>query len=170
MIRRALVSGLAGAAASAPAAARCSRVENRHGARALNAGALMAAAHIAAGGAPPARDGPGGRNTAIGLALHTGASIWWALFFEALFGRRARRSTRDAMLGGSIIAAAAYVVDYHVVSRRFQPGFEAHLSNRSMLAVYAALAGGLAPAPRVRRSLKKDEALRMQAGLYGEKV
>jgi hypothetical protein len=144
LIGRILASGLYAAAASAVAAAACSRMENRHAARSLNA-----IAHIYDGGEPPARDGPRGRNTAVGLALHTGASLWWALFFEALFGRRARRSTRDAVLGGSVISVAAYLVDYHVVSRRFQPGFEAHLSRASMFAVYASLAAGFAAAARL---------------------
>jgi hypothetical protein len=145
---RAIFSGLCAAAASAGAAAACSLFENRHAARPLNA-----IAHIYDGGEPPARDGPRRRNTAIGLALHTGASLWWALFFEAIFGRQARRSTRDALLGGSVIAAAAYAVDYHVVGRRFQPGFEAHLSRGSMLAIYAALAAGFAAAARLGSDL-----------------
>jgi hypothetical protein len=87
----------------------------------------------------------------LGFGIHTAASVWWALFFEGLFGRRARRSTRDALLGGSLVAASAYLVDYHLVSRRFQPGFEAHLSPWSMLAVYAALAAGFAAGARLDR-------------------
>jgi hypothetical protein len=44
------------------------------------------------------------------------------------------------LTGGTIIAAIAYIVDYHVVPRRLTPGFEMRLSNRSLLAIYGTLA------------------------------
>ena len=75
--------------------------------------------------------------------------MWWALFFEALFGKLARRSVVAAAASGAAISASAYLVDYYVVSRRFRPGFEAYLSPRAMLAVYAALALGFAAAASV---------------------
>lgn len=132
----------------------CSRRENRHAARPLNA-----ITHIYDGGAPSARDGRLRRNTAAGLALHTCASVWWAPFYEGFFGRQARRSAAHAVGGASAVAALAYLVDYFVVGRRFRPGFESFLSPRSLFAVYAALAAGFAAASitarkprRVRRS------------------
>ena len=153
---RAAASGLAGSAASAAVAMACSRLENAHAARPPNA-----VTHIYDGGAPRAADGRGGRNTALGLAIHTGASIWWALFYEQLFGARARRSAAHALGGAGAIAAAAYVVDYFIVARRFRPGFEAFLSPRSMFAVYAALAVGFAAASlssRERRAARRSPA------------
>ena len=136
---RVLISGALAAISSALAALATSRLENRHAARPLNA-----IAHIYDGGPPGAGSGPRNRNTALGLALHTGASIWWALLFEAVLGNRARRSVSAAAASGALISATAYVVDYYVVSRRFRPGFEAYLSGRAMFAVYAALALGFA--------------------------
>ena len=112
--------------------------------------AMHAVSHIAWGDAPETHRGDTPHNWAIGAALHHGASVFWAGFFEALFGRRAERSTAAALTGGATIAAAAYVTDYHVVPKRFTPGFEAHLSNRSLLLVYAGLAVGLAAAARLR--------------------
>jgi hypothetical protein len=103
-------------------------------------------AHIYDGGAPPARD-HGGRNTALGFAIHTAASVWWALFFEAL--PRAHKKE----LGAAAVSGLAYIVDYHVVHRRFRPGFEAHLSSRSLVAIYAALAAGFALSARLQRRL-----------------
>ncbi len=138
-IGRIVATGLAGALASTAAALLCSRIENRHAARAINA-----ISHIYDGGRPPADEGSGGRNTAIGLALHTGASVWWAAFHEALSGPLERRSPQRMLGAGAATAALAYVVDYHVVPRRFRPGFEAHLSPASMLSIYAALALGFA--------------------------
>lgn len=44
----------------------------------------------------------------------------------------------------------AYITDYHIVSDRFKPGFEAHLSNRSLFMIYTALAIGLAAGARLR--------------------
>jgi hypothetical protein len=144
-LSRIFVSGLAGAAASAAAAALFSRAENGHAARPLNA-----IAHIYDGGAPSAHDGAAKRNTLLGFAIHTGASVWWAAFYEAglALQRRPRRFATAAA-----IAAIAYVVDYYVVNKRFRPGFEAYLSPRGLAAVYAALAAGYALSRRSGRAL-----------------
>jgi hypothetical protein len=136
---RIVLFGTLASVASALAAAACSRVENRHAARPINA-----VAHIYDGGRPPRGEGPGGRNIALGFGIHTLASVWWALFYDKL-----RRP--------AAVAALAYVVDYHVVHRRFRPGFEAHLSAASLFAVYAALAGGFALGSRLERWLDHHE-------------
>jgi hypothetical protein len=109
---------------------------------------MNAVSHIYDGGSVPAHDGPGHRNTLVGSALHAGASVWWAAFYEGLSGRA--RTPAKAVGGAAFVAAAAYVVDYHVVGKRFRPGFEKHLSPAGMFAVYAALAAGLAM-PALRR-------------------
>jgi hypothetical protein len=142
LLAKVLLSGGAASIASALAAAVCSRIENRHAARPINA-----VAHIYDGGPPPAHDGRSGRNTALGFGIHTAASAWWALFFEAL-----PRRHRNAV-GAAAVAGLAYVVDYHVVHRRFRPGFEAHLSSRSLFAIYAALAAAFALSARLQRRL-----------------
>ena len=153
MIHRILASGVAVSAVSALTAFACSQRENGHGARPLNA-----IAHIYDGGEPPSHDGENRRNTALGLAIHTGACVFWAGFFESLLGRRARQGIGNAAGAGAATAATAYVIDYYVVHPRFRPGFEAYLSKRSMFAVYAAIAAGFAVAalvtpgrPRARR-------------------
>ena len=112
---------------------------------------MNAVAHIYDGGLPRGRDGGGRvgsrRNTLLGLGIHSAASVWWALFFEAL-----PRRLRDRR-GAVAVAGLAYLVDYHVVHRRFRPGFEKHLSTPSLFAIYAALAGGFAIAGRLNRRL-----------------
>jgi hypothetical protein len=95
---------------------------------------LNAISHIAWGGDPPAHSGKGQINSWMGLLLHAGASVFWAAIFESVFGRYASTAT----------AAAAYITDYYVVSKRFRPGYEAYLSRKSMFGVYAALAAGIA--------------------------
>jgi hypothetical protein len=112
---------------------------------------LNAVSHIWSGRSPlwhalfPTR-----RNALIGFALHQGAAIFWAGFFEPLFGRGAERSTALAVAGGAATAAAAYVTDYHVVSKRFRPGFEVSLSGRSLFLVYATLGLAFALSARSR--------------------
>jgi hypothetical protein len=140
-----LISGATGGLLSHIAASICSRKEWRRSELPMHA-----VSHIAWGDAPEAHKGRTLRNQIIGSTLHHGASVFWAVFFEALFGRRAERSTAAALAGGAAISAAAYVTDYHVVSDRFKPGFEAYLSDRSLFAVYAALAVGLAAGARLR--------------------
>jgi hypothetical protein len=130
---------------SALAAAIASRIETRHAARPMNA-----VAHIYDGGRPPARD-RGGRNTTVGFLIHTAASVWWALFYEAL-PRKHRNAT-----GAAAISALAYIVDYHVVHRRLRPGFEAHLSAPGLVLIYAAFAAGFAVAARLERRLDDHE-------------
>src|SRR5918994_4229450 len=105
-LARTLATGMAGSLASIAAAALCSRLENRHAARAVNA-----VSHIYHGGPPPADEGPSGRNTAIGLSLHTGASIWWGAFHEAFCGPLEKRTPQRTLAAGAATAALAYVVD-----------------------------------------------------------
>lgn len=147
MIGRILASGVAAAAASAAAALACSQRENGHAARPINA-----ITHIYDGGPPPAHDGANGRNTALGLTIHTGACIFWAMLYEPLFGRRGRAA---AIGGAAAVAATAYFVDYYVVHPRFRPGIEQYLSARSLFAVYAALGAGYAAAAMLRRGRRR---------------
>jgi hypothetical protein len=67
----------------------------------------------------------------------------WALCYEIL-GRRKTRSRVRALRDGALVSAVAYAVDYHVVPRRFTPGFELRLPAKALAAVYASLALGLA--------------------------
>jgi hypothetical protein len=140
-----LISGAAGGLLSHVVASAASRAERGRGALAMHA-----VSHIAWGDDPESHEGRDPHNWIIGAALHHGASVFWATFFEALFGREAERSTGSALVGGATIATAAYITDYHVVSERFKPGFEAHISNRSLFMIYAALAVGLAAGARLR--------------------
>lgn len=142
LVKKILLTGVLGAISSAAVAAIFSSRENGHAARPINA-----IAHIYDGGHPPAHDGDGGRNTVLGLGIHTAASIWWAAFYEL-----ALKETRRPLLTASSISAIAYLVDYYVVDKRFRPGFEAYLSPRAMFAVYSALAAGFALSGRKRRA------------------
>ena len=141
-----LISGTAGGIVSHLVASACSYVE-----RGRSDLPMHAVSHIAWGDAPESHRGQDPHDYIVGTALHHGASVFWAPFFEALFGRAAERDSRAALVGGATIAAAAYVTDYHVVSKRFEPGFDAHLSNRALFLIYAGLAVGFAASARLRR-------------------
>lgn len=158
--KKILTSGILGALASAAAAAVASRVENGHAARPMNA-----IVHIYDGGEPPQHDGRYGRNTLLGLGIHTAASVWWAAFLEAALAAQPRP---QRLATASVLSAIAYVVDYYVVSKRFRPGFETCLSPRAMFAVYAALAAGFAFSGRKRRALiRKRQNQRKRAAFAG---
>lgn len=80
--------------------------------------------------------------TLAGLALNTGACWFWAwLYRKGAYNVYA--STSGAAAGAVGVAALAYVTDYHLIPRRFTPGFELSLSRYSFPWLYAALAAGL---------------------------
>lgn len=99
---------------------------------------------------PPAENGRGFRNSFLGFAIHTGGALFWAVFYEAALRRKDRAPTVSA--AAAAVAAVAWHTDYHLVHRRFRPGFEAHLSRRGLFAVYAALAAGFAAAALATRA------------------
>ncbi|HEX5421175.1 MAG TPA: hypothetical protein VFY39_14365 [Gammaproteobacteria bacterium] len=81
------------------------------------------------------------RHTALGLLTNAAGCVFWATLYEKAFGAAARcGKTAAALLGGAAVAGLAYVTDYHIVPRRLSPGWEAHISSRSLLLAYAALA------------------------------
>lgn len=85
------------------------------------------------------------RTTLPGVLIHQLTSIFWATLHERTFGRNARRHPIPMqLLGGAASAATAYFVDYALTPKRFQPGFEKHLSSKGMFATYAAFGVGLA--------------------------
>jgi hypothetical protein len=80
----------------------------------------------------------------LGTAIHTGAGVFWASVYEKLFGRHAERGdVATAFAGGAIVAALAYVTDYHVVPKRLTPGWEHRISGRSLALTYGVLAASL---------------------------
>lgn len=91
------------------------------------------------------------RYTLTGLAIHQGAAVFWGVVFELLAPRRPRERPAATLAAATATAATAYLVDYRVVPKRLTPGFENHLSGRSLACVYAAIAGGFALAALMRR-------------------
>ena len=85
------------------------------------------------------------RHTLVGYAIHHASATLWALLYAWLKSKRPSATGWAAGLaGGGATAAAACAIDYTITPKRLRPGFEHHLSRKSMTYVYAALAIGLA--------------------------
>ena len=84
----------------------------------------------------------------LGASLHSNgtssepsACLFWGGCYEVLRQRnRPHRVTRPAA-DAMAIAAVAYVVDYHLIPKRFTPGFELVFSRRLFPLLYLGLAG-----------------------------
>jgi hypothetical protein len=98
------------------------------------------------------RRSPSLRYTVTGFLIHHAMATGWALLHERLFGRNKQAQTPARRLrNAATTAAVANFVDYKLTPRRLQPGFEAQLSKKSLLAVYAAFAVGLTVYELTRR-------------------
>lgn len=141
-------------AATTAAIASAGALELRNAAAPLNA-----VSHIVWGDKAGEQNGTSARYTALGTAVNAAAMASWCVLHHAIFRPDRRRAGLvPALARGAATAAAAYVVDYHVVPRRLTPGFEKRLSGRSMFAVYAALALGLAVGERMARRARAERA------------
>lgn len=141
-LRRAPVSGTVAALASGVVFALLARRRTGHLASAPNA-----TSHVLWGESATRCHEADVRHTGVGLAIHHGSAVFWAAGFEWLL---ARRRPPHPVVAAAVVSTVAYAVDYHLVPKRLTPGFEAHLSGRQMLGVYAALAAGLAVTAMVR--------------------
>ena len=136
--RRALASGALAAVATALYVSRAGARDSGSAVAPLNATSHIAWGDRSHAGSVEHVDA---RHTVPGLLLHAGACVMWAAIYERYFGATAERGrVAGALAGSGAIAAAAYVTDYHVVPKRFTPGWETRLSSRSLARVYAVLA------------------------------
>lgn len=136
IFQRALVSGTLAAAAVTLVASFAGRRATGSSAAALNA-----TSHFLWGDGAARRNAYSLKYTGVGLAANYGASVFWALLYEALGSRQ--RTRPRALRDAAAAAAIAYVVDYHVVPKRLTPGFELRIPSKALAAIYAALAVGL---------------------------
>lgn len=84
-------------------------------------------------------------HTGLGYGIHHASSLLWSTVYEKMFGDRAERGRiGEALAGGLLVAAVASFVDYKMTPRRFEPGFDRHLSTRSMAIFYGVFGIGLA--------------------------
>ena len=149
-----MITGTNALAATSLAATLLSRHESDSAVRPLNA-----ATHIAYGREAEHVDDVDLKHTALGIAINIGASVFWATLFEKAFGRTADRGdVAKAAFGAKAVADLAYLTDYHVLPRRLSPGWEAGVSERSVLVLFNVLAASL-PVRGLLRRLMRDRSL-----------
>jgi hypothetical protein len=115
------------------------------------AGPINAVSHILWGYHAVATDDVDVQHTLTGAALNAAAVTSWAGVHELFMPRSGAPSVRRALLGGVATASLAYLTDYHVVPRRFTPGFEKRLSAVALLGMYATPALSLAAGSLARK-------------------
>ncbi len=138
-LRLGLISGTLAGVASTLALAAASRAEGKTAFQPANS-----TSHWLNGKQAGDFEGADLAHTAVGLATHQAATLFWAVIFERWIDARrplpALATLRDALA----LSAVAAAVDYSITPKRFTPGWEFVLSKRSMAAGYAAMAAGLA--------------------------
>ena len=129
---------------------------------------LNATSHIIWGDEAARQDGPTLKYTLTGFLLNHASTIFWALFYEKLFGQHASKHGRadagnapaplaEPILGAAAVTTAAYVIDYHLIPERFTPGFEKRLSAKSLAVIFVTLAIGLAARDLIEAAGEKRE-------------
>ena len=84
-------------------------------------------------------------HTAVGYLTHHSAATFWATAYAALASQTpALRTMPGLLLCAAATSGVAYVADFKLTPHRFTPGYEHRLSTEALVAVYAALAVGLA--------------------------
>jgi hypothetical protein len=116
---------------------------------------INAISHVVWGDEQPPATDVTWHDTAVGLIVNQAACSFWALLHVALLPPR-QRHPRRTMLHAGAISALAYLVDYHMVPRRFTPGFEKVLPRRAFVPIYIAIAAGLAAGALLCRRSDKD--------------
>src|SRR5690606_2160671 len=91
------------------------------------------------------------RHTAAGYVIHHATSVLWASVYENVCRSGEPKSLLRICADAAAVGSLAYIVDYHVAPARLRPGFKKHLGPRSIFAVYAAFAAGLALVTFVRQ-------------------
>jgi hypothetical protein len=139
ILNRSLCAGACATAATTATLAACAAMEHDPVAAPINS-----VSHIAWGDEAASHDEVSMKYTATGFALNAVAVTSWAAVHELMFGSSVNGDPLKALASGAAVSAVAYLTDYHLVPARLTPGFEKRLSNRSLFAVYAALALSLA--------------------------
>ena len=143
--RHALVSGAVASLLSTAMLGLCGHIENRRPAGPVNGPSQWIYGRWAARVRQPSL-----RHTLTGFLVHHVMATGWAMLHERLLGKHKAQQAFPARLGrAALTASVANFVDFQLTPKRLRPGFETQLSRKSLFAVYAAFAIGLAlVAPR----------------------
>lgn len=153
---RALVSGTAAAVGAMLVASLAGKRDSGSYAAPINA-----STHALWGEDVAQRDDASLKYTGTGALINQGAGIFWAMIYEKLFGGRADgsaapKSVLTPLVGAAAVSALAYVTDYHLMPKRLTPGYENRISPKSLAAVFAAIAVGLAASDLLRGAGRRE--------------
>ena len=137
-LRAAWITGSVASLASTGMLAWRGRVDNGRG-----QGTLNAPSHWVWGDEALRQHHASLRYTGTGLMVHHLASVFWAVLYERACTSRRPRALARLSCHAAAVASVAAAVDLRLVPARFTPGFEHHLSRRSLVLVYAAFAAGI---------------------------
>jgi hypothetical protein len=145
--RHGLYSGAVASVLSTALLALCGQIENGRPAGPVNGPSQWIFGRWAARVRKPSL-----RHTLTGFLVHHAMATGWAVLHERIFGKHKAQQSFPARLGrAALTSAVANFVDFQLTPKRLRPGFETQLSRKSLFAVYAAFAIGLAlVAPRER--------------------
>ncbi|GAB3377390.1 hypothetical protein [Massilia agri] len=139
-LERGLVSGATSSLLSTVALAIAGKKETGSALAPTNA-----VSHYVHGDKAARKGGASLRYTATGYLIHHASATFWSIIFERVAGRYLDRKTPVGILAASAATSAfAAFADYKLTPKRFHPGYEKHLSQKSLASVYACLALGLA--------------------------
>ena len=111
---------------------------------------INATSHVLWGDEAGTADAIDAKHTLPGLLINGGAGIFWALVRELVSARLPRHDRAAAVATGAAVAGLAYVVDYHMIPRRLNPGWELRLPRGSVAFGFVALGAALAIAEIIR--------------------
>lgn len=147
-LSRVLVSGLTAGTLSMWTLAQRGRADGHSAVTPLNA-----PSHWLFGEQALEQTEPSWRYTGTGALIHESSAVMWAALFERLLARQtAAPSLGTIAVGAAVVTGVAAIVDLKLVPERLTPGFEHHLSGRSLVLVYASVAAGLALGAWLTRS------------------
>lgn len=148
LLSRALLSGLTAGTLSMWTLVHRGRCEGHRAATTLSA-----PSHWLYGERALVQTEPSWRYTGAGALIHEASAVMWALLFERLVSRRNRTpSVTTLAASAAVVTGVAAVVDLKLVPERLTPGFEHHLSTRSLVWVYASVAAGMVLSAWLTRS------------------
>jgi hypothetical protein len=139
-MQRGLVGGAASSIVSTAALALLGRAEGASAYAPTNA-----VSHWIWGDEAAEHEGFSLKYTLTGYAIHHISATFWSVLFEKLAGERLdHKDLRVTLAASAATSAIACFADYKLAPHRLKPGYENHLSKKSLAGVYAAFAVGLA--------------------------
>ena len=145
-LARGFVSGTVASVASTVALLLLSKLEARTALSAQNA-----VSHWVWGERAKSRHALTARYTLLGYAIHHASSVFWGVIYEHYLKRAAPLPLPLELARAFAFAALANFVDYRLTPQRLKPGFEHHLSKKSLVIVYSAFAVGIAAGHLLQR-------------------